>query len=308
MKRVPRGFVVGSWGSRLLAKLCPYRYPASGLMVYRTFLAIALAIWWGSYFFDAHLWFGPAGVLASDTAAAMLEYEEIPAWQSWSPLWWSDQLWIYYLWIIAGMATAGWVGVGWNGRIGAAIAVLLVIGWANRIAWLAGPVEPAAVSLLGFLLIAPGPCWLAWQRGAYTGPAGDADGDSTSRILDALALKAVRVHVWLLLAAGLASQLAGIVWWRGEAAWWLAASGHSWSLSMPGLFGHPLLVNALTHGMIGLQVVTLWMLASRSGGRIGIALGLAYLFSLALLADHALYAALLAAALSSYWPQPIKGE
>ncbi len=289
---------ISAW---LLASVCPHRYPADGLVIYRSFLCMALITWWLSFLSDAHLWFGSTGILTRTAAAAMLEYEEIPRWQSWSPLWWTDDLWAYYAWIAAGVASLVGVAIGWGGRLAVGAALVLVIGWANRIAWLGGPVEPAAVSLLGFLLIAQGDSWRALRRG-------DASGQGTGGIFDALALKAARVHTWLLLAAGLASQLAGIVWWRGEAVWWLAASGHSWTLSMPRLFGHPLWINALTHGMILLQILSLWMLAGRTTGRLGMALGGVYLAGVALLADHALYALLLAAGLASYWTRGIDPE
>ncbi|GIX00614.1 MAG: hypothetical protein KatS3mg111_3946 [Pirellulaceae bacterium] len=277
--------------------LVGYRYWPGAVVIYRVAITLAALIWAASFVHELPRWFGPYGILTRGTASLLLEYEEIPRWQSWSPLWWTDALTAYYGWLaIMGVCLAlTLLGIG--GRWSVLAALLMLIGWAHRATWITGPVEPALVAFLGFLLIDPGPPLLPTARTA-------AAVDRTALRRD-LTIRAARIHWWILVAAGLLSQLAGLVWWRGEGVWWLAAAGHSWLLRMPGLFDHPLLINALTHGMISVQLLALWWLATNRWRVAGILAGILSCAAIGLVADQTLYGLLLLAGLTSYGNGPV---
>ena len=95
-------------------------------------------------------------------------------------------------------------------------------------------------------------------------------------------------------------QLASLIWWRGEAVWWLAAASRSNALTTETLANQAYLVNALTHGWILIELLALWLLIPRSTRPLGVLLGWLSCCCIGLLADQACYAILLAACLAAF--------
>ncbi|QDV24482.1 hypothetical protein [Aureliella helgolandensis] len=260
----------------------------------RCSLCWVVAIWFLSFLPTANDWFGETGILSPDLSAQFVAFEETPRWQLWSPLWWGTSSIFVQFWIIAGVALGVLAGVGVGGRVTLAILWLWSLAWIHRIGWLSGAVEPAIAASLGYLIIAPGTV----LRNAHPATSRTASSDW----LPNLVLRLIQVHFWLLLAAGVLSQLGGLVWWRGEAVWWLAANGQSQLLNIDMFRDRAWLVNVLTHGTITIQLLTLWLLTIPIARTLGIACGLLSCFSIGLLADQTLYAAFLAAGLTAYLP------
>jgi hypothetical protein len=154
-----------------------------------------------------------------------------------------------------------------------------------------GPVEPLLGACLAYLTIEPGPA--VWQlrknqqHSPHTWTAG-------------LAVALLTTHWWLLIAAGVLSQLASLTWWRGEAVWWLAAAGRSNILSTEMLSGNASLVNGLTHVCVVVQFAALGLISRGSTRSLGIGLGLVVSVVYGLIADQILYALLLTAVLSAF--------
>lgn len=262
------------------------------LLYPRIALGTVAAIWFASFWPNLSLWFGENGVLSTETAAAMIELEELPRWQMWSPLWWSDSLLAYQFWLVAGVVLSGMLIVGLGGRWTVALLTAWVIAWAHRCTWLIGLTEPALVACIGYFLLQPGPRLLLGRSQTSVQQAWTAG--TTLRLL--------QTHWWLLFAIGLLSQLASFQWWRGEAIWWLAAAGKSNLLSTEQLLDRPLLVNALTHAVILAEMLALWLVLIRSTRILGIVFGLLSCAALAFLGDQFIYALFLASLLLAYLP------
>lgn len=234
-------------------------------------------------------WFGPDGLLSAELGSKLVAFEEIARWQVWSPLWWTDSLLVYQCWIVLGIAIAVLVGIGIGGRWAVGLLVLWIIAWSNRTLWLSSLVEPALIAFVAYLLVAPGPSLMQWKATC-----------STPSSLTRASLRLVQTHWWILLAFTLISQLADVVWWRGDAVWWLAASGRSNLLTNETLRDNATLVNALTHGFVVVEILALWLIVLKSTRLVGVLLGLVCCLAIGLVADQLLYALLLAAGLLAY--------
>lgn len=257
----------------------------------RVGICMLAALWWLTFFASTAAWFGSDGILPVALTGKLIEFEETARWQHWSPLWWTDNVMLIRSYLCLGALLSVLAAVGLGGRIVIGMLWLCVIGWVHRIAWLQGPFEPALVALLGYLLVSPGtPLWGSRSR------------QGTEHWLYNLAVRLIQVHVWILLAAGVLSQLGNVVWWRGDAIWWLAASGRSHLLSLEWLQSSASLVNALTHGMVFVQLLTLGLLLRPSTRWLGMMVGVLSALGIGLLADQALYASLLAVSIFAFRP------
>lgn len=252
------------------------------------------ATWFLSFWSSLAIWFGDQGILSTELSSKLIAYEGLASWQMWSPLWWSDGTLLYYAWLASGVLLSILAGLGIGGRPVMSLLLIWTIAWTHRIVWLIGPVEPALIAFVAYLIFEPGPSIL---RRAV--PA-KCNWSATT------AVRLLQTHWWILIAVGLASQAASLIWWRGEGVWWLAAAERSTVLSVATLTDRAYLVNAITHGFILLQVLTLWLILLRNARWIGIVLGIAVCLSIGLIADQLLYSALLAAALVSFveFPSP----
>ncbi len=266
---------------------------AATINALRAGICVLAALWWLSFFTSTEAWFGSEGMLPVALTGKLIEFEETARWQHWSPLWWTDNLLVIRVYLCLGALLSAIAAAGFGGRIVIGILWLIAIGWVHRIAWLQGPFEPALIALIGYLLVSPGtPLWSTGARHGF------------DHWLHNLAVRLIQVHVWVLLAAGLLSQLGNVVWWRGEAVWWLAASGRSQLMSLEWLGSSASLVNALTHGVVFVQLLALGLLLRPSTRLLGIAAGVGSALGIGLLADQTLYALLLAVSLFAFRTSP----
>ena len=263
------------------------------------------ALWFLSFWTDLPVWFGSKGILNSDLAALLVEFEGIPRWQMWSPLWWTDELTFYRIWLMLGVSLSGLCATRIGGRFAALALWLVAIAWSHRIVWLAGQTEPLLMSWLGYMVLFP-------NTTIKQGNASKAKEERNKLEFMqewCIGPRLLQVHVWLAMLIGLLSQLASLIWWRGDAIWWLAAAGRSRLFSEESLQDSPRLVNLLTHGVIFWQVLALWLLATKSFRKIGVAIfGAAYCLSAMLVWDQALYAITIACGLIAFWPNKIKQD
>jgi hypothetical protein len=256
----------------------------------RVAICLVAALWFFSFLGleSVEKWFGADGILNHSLSARLIEFEETPRWQHWSPLWWTQEVLVYQAWLAAGIVLSILAALGIGGRAVLAVLIFVSIGWIHRITWLQGPIEPALVAMLGYLFVAPGE--RLFQSNAPR---------STSW-LNGVAARLIQTHWWILVASGLLMQLGSIVWWRGEAVWWLAASEHSNFLAVESLRSRPVLVNGLTHAMIAIQLIALWLLTIPSARPYGFVAGLLVAFSIGLIGDQLLYGLLLASGLLAW--------
>jgi len=264
--------------------------PSSGVSVTRTrvLLASVATVWFGSFLAKSGYWFGEQGVLNLATSSQLLGYAQTSRVLNWSPLWLTDSLLAIRVWLVLGVLASLAVLVGVGGRISVAVWLVIAVGWAHRIFWLSSPVEPALVAMMGYLLVVPGAMILR------TSPVEES-------ALHTLVRRLIQVHVWMLLLAGLLSALASLTWWRGEGIWWLASAGRS-NLLTQELLSNARVVNFLSHAMLVGYGLTLWWLVVPVTRQLGVCVGWMCCAGIALLADQILYAAVLAAGLSAFWP------
>lgn len=277
-------------GPSILQAWCAYWFPPvrpARVRPLRIAIGAVAAAYFASYFSSSSLWFGPEGVLHTSLAGKFVTYEQLPRWQAWSPLWWTDQLLAYQVWLGLGILWALATASGFGGRWAPAVLALWLIAWAHRLSWLAGAAEPALIAMVAYLIVEPGPSLSEKRDEAASWQAG-------------LTLRLVQTHLWLLLAAGLLSQLASLIWWRGDAIWWLAEGGRSHLLSVEGLRENALWINFLTHACVLVQALALWLLITSSGRRLGIALAVVSCLIVGLIADFGMYALVLAAGLLAF--------
>lgn len=266
--------------------------PRSLVVPVRIALCLTAAVWFASFLSSAAAWFAPSGLLNHSLSAQLLQFDQSPGWQNWSPLWFSDSSGLHQAWLLAGILLALVAAGGWGGRLTLALLLIWVISWAHRISWLQSGVEPVLVSSLAYLLVEPGPP-LRWGKSSEPGAL-------CPTWQSGLALRLLQTHWWLLVAAGLLSQLAGLIWWRGEGVWWLAAAGRSLLLTTAWFREQPILTNAFGHAVIAVQMLALWLLLIPSARLLGIALGVLVGCIYGLVADQLLYALWLWAGLASF--------
>lgn len=268
--------------------------PVAGLQYLRLAVACLTAIWFASFLPTLGFWFGESGLLSTATSSRMLEFAEVSRWQRWSPLWLTDSLLAYQVWVCLGIVLSLVVATGIWGRLSVALLCIWVIAWSHRVFWMASPVEPALVMLLGALIIQPGYKLAGLQSDKCSDHLQSAN----------LTRRLIQVQFWMLLAAGMLTQLASLTWWRGEAVWWMVASGRSNLLSLTLFHDRPWLVNGLTHGIILLEAATLWFLVSPVSRRLGVIFGWSLCVALAVVSDQVLYGLCLACGLLAFWPAP----
>jgi hypothetical protein len=253
---------------------------------------IVIALWFASFFADLGYWFGSEGVFSVGASSRILDFAEASRWQRWSPLWLTDATAAYYATLVAGIVLATVAALGYGGRLVLFTLMGVTIAWVHRIMWLSGPVEPLLIPLILYLAIAPTSKVFGRER---TGEAS---------VLNNLVLRMIQVHIWIVLAAGFLSQLANLTWWRGEAIWWLSASGRSQMVTLQLLGDHPLLINFFTHLILSLEAVALLAILQRPFRKLGLFAAWGYCLTICIFWCQPLYAAMLAVALVAFLPEP----
>lgn len=262
--------------------------PRAAMTWPRVAICLVASAWFASFWGGAPAWFSADGLLAQPLATRILAADQIPAWQVWSPLWLTQSSGLIRAWLAAGIGLSLLAASGLGGRLTLVVLWLWVVAWANRLLAISGLVEPTLIACLGYLIVEPGlPLLSPAPRAASKWSAG-------------LALRLLQTHWWLLVAAGLLSQLGGLVWWRGEGVWWLAAAGRSNLLTIEMLRGHPIVINALSHAVILVQMLALWTLTISAARPLGIVFAVLVAGVYGIIADHGLLALLLLAALTSF--------
>ncbi len=252
----------------------------------RISLGIFVAVWFASFLPSVSTWFDANGILNTAQSSSLLGFAEVSRSLNWSPLWLTDSVWVYQTWLVVGIAMALVVAWGRGGRLAVAALLILAIAWSHRIFWLTGPVEPAMMAMLMYLLV---------QTGCRLGVH-----DDSLRSSNQLTTRLIQVHTWILLAAGGLSSLASLSWWRGEGAWWLVATGRSALFTMTFFEGRPWLVNFASHSLIGMYALTLWLLTKPTLRPLGFATSAVLCLMIGLLGDQLLYAILIAIGISAF--------
>lgn len=233
------------------------------LALIRMATALLALVLLSSYSADLDTWFGPAGMIPADPAAA---------WRS--PWGWSlfdlagASGGLRLLFIITAVVLM-LLGVGLATPVVSLAAPIFWASLLHRGPMLAGPADDCVAVLLWCLAIAPsGAAWSLdrWFRG---GPS------PSPSIRSRIALGLIQVHAAAISLTSLLAQLKGDVWWDGTAAWWLAARADSRVVDLTGLFARSeYLCNLVTHGITLFEAVFaigIWFTATQTTvARIGL--------------------------------------
>jgi hypothetical protein len=207
---------------------------------------LGLMLLW-SYAGDLETWFGPAGMIPVETAAAARPAAAASPFDLARTAGGLRGLFAAtvgaFLLLLVGLATP----------VAAPLAAVLWAGLLGRGPMLAGPADDCLAVLLWCLAIGPAGACLSLDRliGSCCGRA--APGPSwRARV----SLGLVQVHAAAIAIAGLVAQLKGDVWWDGTAAWWLAARPESRLVDLTGpLVRSEYLTNLITHAITGFEAV-----------------------------------------------------
>jgi hypothetical protein len=212
----------------------------------------------GSYAADLETWFGPAGMIPVETAAAARPAAAVSPFDLVRSAGAVHGLFAAtvaaFLFLLAGLATP----------VAAPLAAILWAGLLGRGPVLAGPADDCLAVLLWCLAIGPAGAHLSLDRFIGSLRGLPAPGPSwRARV----ALGFVQVHAAAIAVAGLVAQLKGDVWWDGSAEWWLAARPESRLVDLTGpLARSEYLTNLLTHAITGFEAAFaagLWFAATQ---------------------------------------------
>ena len=204
----------------------------------RVALGLFLIYWFCSFNADLQAWFG-----TDSLAPAALGVDQ-PNMQ-----WLKPSLHYYLankpavLWglHLAALGAAGCLALGLCTRIAAFAALAFALSYMNRLALIAGPLEPVLVFCLTYLLVGPSGARysldsLLFAKRLRGGEAADPRASTGAGIV----LRVWRIHLaGAILMMGV-SKLQSGVWWTGEAPWLLLEREQSRLISAPFLANSPL--------------------------------------------------------------------
>lgn len=247
-----------------------------------------------SWFTDISMWLGSDGILATPRIAELLQSaaDEQPIILRISPLYWLQSTTLLYGYLALGISLCLVAASGIGGRISSLCVWLFVISIVHRAPMLSGLCEPLLTIGWGYLTIHSGKEQNLFRIGLS---------DNSPSLPANIALHLLQLHLFAWIMLSVASQSGGLVWWQGEAVWWLASEGRSPALSLGWLGRNTYALNALTHGVIATQLLALFMLWPREVRKIGvIALWIACAL-LILVSDQMLYPLALAILGLAFW-------
>jgi hypothetical protein len=211
----------------------------------RILLGLIVAFLAAEGFLTLPAWISSSGVIDASLARAL-----VGVGREWDSLFRPSLL--YYVssplgvqvYLIGLMLAGLLLAAGCGGRITAAVVYVLFLGICHRMPILTGPGEYLLSAMLLYLVIDTGKLQKLIRPGVS---------DGGERWTAHVATRLMQVHLWMWILFSLLSQLAAVIWWEGEAVWFLTAAHRSF-FSTSLLAGNAYLVNALTHGLILAQV------------------------------------------------------
>jgi len=247
-----------------------------------------------SWMVDIQIWLAGDGILSNPRMAELLQSaaDEQPVWLRISPLYWLQAEWQLVGYLLFGVLLSLVAASGVGGRLSALSVWLFVLTLIHRAPMLSGLCEPLLTLGWGYLSIHSGKEQNLFRVGIR---------DSQPSVAANIALRLFQVHLFAWIILSVASQCGGLVWWQGEAVWWLASEARSPALSLRWLGRNPYALNALTHGVLATQLAALfmlWPLETRKYGVFALWLACGLLI---LISDQLLYPVAVGLLGLSYW-------
>lgn len=251
--------------------------PIEWLRPIRAALAVIAFLYFASHWSQIGFWFGPDGVIADEVFARIVSATQSATQARWrlSPLFLTESVFAMRGYLVVGMALAVIVALGRGGRWAAVALWLVYLGLANRATLIAGLVELPLAFGLGYAAIAP------------AGPVADRTRDWTA----GLAMRLLQVHTSLWIVTIVLTQLAGLVWWNGTAAFALAAPTQDRLFDLTSLLQRPMFSAMLTHLLVAMPLIGLPLAWIPRTNRYGVGILVTWWVVLGLLSSQLMYAA-----------------
>lgn len=251
--------------------------PVATVVRIRSALAVIAFLYFASYWTEIGFWFADDGVLSRDVFARIVTATESGSESRWrfSPLFLTDSVFVMRAYLLIGMGLALAVGFGRGGRWTAVGLWAVFLGLANRATAIAGLVELPLAFGLGYAAIAPNVG--SWKR-SHDWTAG-------------LSMRLLQTHTSLWVLTVLLTQLAGVAWWNGTAAFGLAAPTSERLFDLTGLLDSPTIGGSLTHLLVLLPLIGLPLAWIPSSNKYGVWMLMSWWLLLGFLSAELMYAA-----------------
>lgn len=219
---------------------------------------------------DLVRWFGPDGLLPSDTVATLVTDPQnagrmIGRWSYLDLATTPSGLQTLHA---LGIVVVALFLVGFLSRITSVLTAVVVLSYVHRAPMITGQFEPVLTFLVLYLCLAP--TGAAWSIDAWWRRRSAPNARLEPSIMANVAIRLIQVHLTMIyLVIGL-TMLGGTMfaeydptWWRGQGMWWLITRSESRLVDLTFLHGTTptYLVNLWTHGIVALNLacgVLLW--------------------------------------------------
>lgn len=251
--------------------------PVARVAKIRSALAVIAFLYFASHWTHIGFWFADDGVLSREIFARVVAATESASEARWrfSPLFLTGSVGLMRAYLGIGMALALVVAVGRGGRWTAVGLWIVFLGLANRATAIAGLVELPLAFGLAYTAIAPNTGWGTHARDWTAG----------------FAMRLLQTHTSFWLLAVLLSQIAGLAWWNGTAAFGLAAPISERLFDLAGLLDNPIIGGGVTHLLVLLPIVGLPLAWIPASNKYGVAILIGWWVLLGLLSAQLMYAA-----------------
>ena len=268
---------------------------------------------------DLAVWFGtggllPRGVVEQLTGATQEgSFGPRPLIVRWSYFNWIDNAPLLWTAHFAGLAVVLAFTVGLFSRVSGALSLVVVLSYVHRAPMIVGQFDAVLTILLLLLWWAPTGSrwsldrWLARRRAAPAtkGPGRLVDSGEPLSVAANISQRLLQVHVAALYLLMALTQLAGQVWWAGEAVWWLMARTESRLVDLTALSGSMYLVNLWTHGIVLFELVFALLVWNRLARPLLLASAIVLWVPLALLTGEVSFCVLMLVANLAFLPPAI---
>jgi len=176
----------------------------------------------------------------------------------WSLFSFATSNWQLYLLHAIGIVSISLFAAGLKTRVTAVVATVFVISYALRAPMFMGLVESLLCPLMIYLCLAPSGEYFSVDAWLQSKSSKDAPKPSlAAHVITRL----IQVHVCMLYLMLSFAKLEHLVWWNGDAMWWILARPEGRLLDLTFLSSSPKLVYAWTHFVILFQclfAVLIW--------------------------------------------------
>ena len=194
-----------------------------------------------SYTSDLIPWFGPAGVLPfSEIRFLLQESDEASQWYGLSLLRAVTTRWELVGLHSTALVLAGCFTAGIAPRATGLLTWLIVLSYLHRAPIVTSQFEPLLAMLLAY----------SWWSLPAPGYGLTKQCSHRPSVAANLTVRLVQVHLVGFYLLSALSKLGGVVWWNGEAVWWLVAQPDSPLINLAWLRNYPTILHVWTHATV----------------------------------------------------------